>query len=76
MLVLGISIGVSFNVIFAEWMITILLTIIFTGNSCLHCSFFFFFVLHGRAALQLWQPGLSSRVFEKWRKETRTKKVV
>ncbi|KAE8037895.1 hypothetical protein FH972_010448 [Carpinus fangiana] len=31
MLVLGISIGVSFNVIFAEWMITILLAIIFTG---------------------------------------------
>ncbi|KAE7997448.1 hypothetical protein FH972_002086 [Carpinus fangiana] len=29
MLVLGISIGVSFNVIFAEWMITILLIIIF-----------------------------------------------
>ncbi|KAB1218563.1 hypothetical protein CJ030_MR3G026443 [Morella rubra] len=29
MLVLGISIGVSFNVIFADWMITILLIIIF-----------------------------------------------
>ncbi|KAK7839674.1 sulfite exporter taue/safe family protein 3 [Quercus suber] len=29
MLVLGISIGVSFNVIFAEWMITVLLIIIF-----------------------------------------------
>ncbi|KAK4590662.1 hypothetical protein RGQ29_021003 [Quercus rubra] len=29
MLVLGISIGVSFNVVFAEWMITVLLIIIF-----------------------------------------------
>ncbi|XVE52089.1 hypothetical protein DITRI_Ditri02bG0093200 [Diplodiscus trichospermus] len=33
MLVLGISIGVSFNVIFADWMITILLIIIFIGMS-------------------------------------------
>ncbi|KAI9162051.1 hypothetical protein LWI28_023316 [Acer negundo] len=31
MLVLGISIGVSFNVIFADWMITVLLIIIFIG---------------------------------------------
>ncbi|XP_059455955.1 sulfite exporter TauE/SafE family protein 3-like isoform X2 [Corylus avellana] len=30
LLVLGISIGVSFNVIFSEWMITILLITIFT----------------------------------------------
>jgi hypothetical protein len=47
MLVLGISIGVSFNVIFAEWMITVLLIIIFMGNSCLHCSLFLhFFFFH------------------------------
>ncbi|XP_061348373.1 sulfite exporter TauE/SafE family protein 3-like isoform X1 [Gastrolobium bilobum] len=32
-LVLGISIGVAFNVIFADWMITVLLLIIFTGIS-------------------------------------------
>ncbi len=32
MLVLGISIGVSFNVIFADWMITILLIILFIGK--------------------------------------------
>ncbi|XVF24983.1 hypothetical protein REPUB_Repub13aG0174300 [Reevesia pubescens] len=33
MLVLGISIGVGFNVIFADWMITVLLIIIFIGMS-------------------------------------------
>ncbi|KAL0342016.1 UNVERIFIED_CONTAM: Sulfite exporter TauE/SafE family protein 3 [Sesamum calycinum] len=33
MLVLGISIGVIFNVIFAEWMVTILLIILFIGTS-------------------------------------------
>ncbi|KAH7565225.1 hypothetical protein JRO89_XS09G0168100 [Xanthoceras sorbifolium] len=33
MLVLGISIGVAFNVILADWMITILLIILFIGTS-------------------------------------------
>ncbi|CAB4303140.1 unnamed protein product [Prunus armeniaca] len=33
MLMLGISIGVSFNVIFADWMITVLLIIFFLGTS-------------------------------------------
>ncbi|ONI15904.1 hypothetical protein PRUPE_3G068300 [Prunus persica] len=33
MLVLGISIGVAFNVIFADWMITVLLIITFIGTS-------------------------------------------
>lgn len=32
MLMLGISLGVAFNVIFAEWMITTLLIIVFTGK--------------------------------------------
>lgn len=32
MLVLGISIGVIFNVIFAEWMVTVLLIVLFIGN--------------------------------------------
>lgn len=32
MLVLGISIGVACNVIFAEWMITVLLIILFLGE--------------------------------------------
>lgn len=33
MLMLGISIGVSFNVIFANWMITVLLMIFFIGKN-------------------------------------------
>ncbi|OAY54287.1 sulfite exporter TauE/SafE family protein 3 [Manihot esculenta] len=33
MLMLGISIGVAFNVIFADWMVTILLIILFVGTS-------------------------------------------
>ncbi|KAJ0971480.1 hypothetical protein J5N97_019439 [Dioscorea zingiberensis] len=33
MLMLGISIGVAFNVIFADWMVTILLIILFMGTS-------------------------------------------
>ncbi|KAI3455435.1 hypothetical protein Pfo_012098 [Paulownia fortunei] len=33
MLVLGISIGVIFNVIFAEWMVTVLLILLFIGTS-------------------------------------------
>lgn len=32
MLMLGISIGVAFNVIFADWMVTVLLIILFLGN--------------------------------------------
>lgn len=35
MLMLGISIGVVFNVVFADWMITVLLIIIFLCNDCL-----------------------------------------
>lgn len=33
MLMLGISIGVAFNVIFADWMVTVLLIILFVGKS-------------------------------------------
>lgn len=32
MLMLGISIGVAFNVIFADWMVTVLLIILFMGK--------------------------------------------
>ena len=35
MLVLGISIGVAFNVMFANWMVTVLLIILFLGNNIL-----------------------------------------
>lgn len=38
MLMLGISIGVAFNVIFADWMVTVLLIILFLGNSHLNCT--------------------------------------
>lgn len=31
MLMLGISIGVGFNVIFADWMVTVLLIVLFIG---------------------------------------------
>jgi uncharacterized membrane protein YfcA len=33
MLMLGISIGVTFNVLFADWMVTVLLIILFVGTS-------------------------------------------
>ncbi|KAJ4952378.1 hypothetical protein NE237_029210 [Protea cynaroides] len=33
MLMLGISIGVAFNVIFADWMVTVLLLVLFLGTS-------------------------------------------
>ncbi|KAH9604961.1 hypothetical protein KSS87_001778 [Heliosperma pusillum] len=33
MLMLGISIGVAFNVLFADWMVTVLLIILFVGTS-------------------------------------------
>ncbi|KAF9609711.1 hypothetical protein IFM89_018159 [Coptis chinensis] len=33
MLMLGISIGVAFNVVFADWMVTVLLIILFRGTS-------------------------------------------
>jgi len=32
MLMLGISFGVTFNVMFADWMVTVLLIILFTGT--------------------------------------------
>lgn len=47
MLLLGISIGVVLNVLFAEWMVTILLIILFLGNCnfqlqfCLFCQYIF-----------------------------------
>ncbi|CAL2241688.1 unnamed protein product [Prunus armeniaca] len=35
MIMLGISIGVAFNVMFADWMVTVLLIILFLGNNIL-----------------------------------------
>lgn len=51
MLVLGISIGVFFNVIFAEWMVTILLIILFVGKR--NGSFFSVFLSQGRTYIGL-----------------------
>ena len=44
MLMLGISIGVIFNVIFPNWIVTILLLVLFVGT----CLFFFFDKLRPR----------------------------
>ncbi|KAH9665977.1 Sulfite exporter TauE/SafE family protein 3 [Citrus sinensis] len=47
LLVLGISIGVAFNVIFADWMITVLLIVLFLGMFCLSGTIVFpVFILH------------------------------
>ena len=39
MLMLGISIGVAFNVVFADWMVTVLLIILFIGHALFCCNF-------------------------------------
>lgn len=51
MLMLGISIGVAFNVIFADWMVTVLLIILFIGNSAILVPFSFV-VLSARRSLR------------------------
>uniref|UniRef100_M0ZRI2 Sulfite exporter TauE/SafE family protein n=1 Tax=Solanum tuberosum TaxID=4113 RepID=M0ZRI2_SOLTU len=76
MLLLGISIGVALNILFAEWMVTILLIILFLGNCyfqlqfCLFCQYVFSLVVGLLAA--------STKAFfkgvETWRKETIIKK--
>jgi len=40
MLILGISIGVTLNVLFSDWMITILLIIIFGGTDAPRASIY------------------------------------
>lgn len=81
MLMLGISIGVIFNVIFADWMVTVLLIILFLGKFMsllsslklinvlfLMCLFVFFLL-----------TGTSTKAFlrgvDTWKKETIAKKV-
>jgi len=39
MLMLGISIGVVFNVVFPYWIVTILLIVLFLGNNYFNCDF-------------------------------------
>lgn len=36
MLMLGISIGVAFNVLFADWMVTVLLIVLFIGDKLMN----------------------------------------
>lgn len=45
MLMLGISIGVAFNVIFADWMVTVLLIVLFLGNKIFITYSFMFLVI-------------------------------
>lgn len=45
MFLLGISIEVVINVIFADWMITVLLIVVFTGFSCFSSTFLSVFCL-------------------------------
>ena len=48
MLMLGISIGVAFNVMFADWMVTVLLIILFIGKENTEGSIFTLINLHDR----------------------------
>jgi hypothetical protein len=48
MLMLGISIGVAFNVMFADWMVTVLLIILFIGKANIEGSIFTLINLHDR----------------------------
>lgn len=43
MLMLGVSIGVAFNVIFADWMVTVLLIVLFIGILLVQIQLFFLF---------------------------------
>lgn len=46
MLMMGISAGVVFNVLFADWMVTVLLIVLFVGNLEFHlCYPLFQFIL-------------------------------
>ena len=81
MLMLGISIGVAFNVIFADWMVTVLLIILFLGNSHLNCiGTSWTFWEYPWWILSFWYfAGTSTKAFlkgvETWKKETIMKKV-
>lgn len=41
MLMMGISIGVAFNVLFADWMVTVLLIVLFIGDKLVHLQFIY-----------------------------------
>jgi len=60
MLMLGISIGVAFNVMFADWMVTILLIILFIGNN----HYLFSIIVLGKVLLCLCFFGRKQIVFK------------
>lgn len=81
MLMLGISIGVAFNVVFADWMVTVLLIVLFLGNGYLSCSSPCWAVCFNNNLCWLWWfIGTSTKAFfkgvETWKKETIMKKVI
>lgn len=77
-LVLGISIGVSLNVILSDWMITILLFIVLLGNNFLSYKSSSFTSLENFLEWS-WSAGVSTKSFFKgvqtWKRETITKKA-
>lgn len=80
MLLLGSSIGVIFNLVFAEWMVTLLLIIIFLGNQLAYDNLFV--ICHAIVQLVLLYvmfSGTSTKAFlkavETWMKESVVKKV-
>lgn len=78
MLMVGISIGVSLNVVLSEWMITTLLIIVLTGNTFLSCNlprsqldnFLMYDITAGPTTKSFF------KAVETWKEETITKKVV
>ena len=81
MLMLGISIGVSFNVIFADWMVTVLLIILFIGILVLphNCVSPFDVCQNDLLSINDKSAGTSTKAFcrgvDTWKKETIMKKV-
>ena len=80
MLMLGISLGVAFNVVFADWMVTVLLIILFLGKDLLNLflKLGILLLLHHLTDFCLF-AGTSTKAFfkgvETWKKETIMKKV-
>ncbi|KAG6501184.1 hypothetical protein ZIOFF_041056 [Zingiber officinale] len=85
MLMLGISIGVAFNVIFADWMVTVLLIILFIGKPTDLLSIVLYSVCCRCArskdsCFTVVVIGTSTKAFlrgvDTWKKETISKKVL
>lgn len=79
MLMLGISIGVAFNVIFADWMVTVLLIVLFIGNDRFKFHFLGIMLEYFNHLLFSFS-GTSTKAFlkgvETWKKETILKRVM